>query len=173
MQEFIMSSFTGLVSGVVSSLLFFWFISMMRPKIELSGMICTDVDPDGRFYAFKIINKTKYNLLDLRAEMILKTPVNSNGGPNYTHRWLTIKKETYLLFPKYNLKDAKAEYALVLGTREDLSSLWTDQAQFLQVKIHLKHSFSGISKSFVKEYYTKKSCVKEGMFNFGDSFEIS
>ncbi|GAA4214212.1 hypothetical protein GCM10022289_47460 [Pedobacter jeongneungensis] len=145
----------------------------MRPKIELSNSICTDTDKDGRYYAFKIVNNTSYNLIDLRAEMILKTPVNSNGGPNYTHRWITLKKENILLFPKYNKKDAKAEYALVLGTREDLSSLWTDQAQFLQVKIHLKHSFSGISKSFVQEYYTKKSCIKDGMFNFGKSFEIS
>ena len=146
---------------------------MLRPSITLSGEICKSVDNIGTFYGFKLLNNSIFNVLDVKVEVILKTPFNSNGGLNHSMRWIQLRKDSMLLFPRYKKKDVHADYALIVATRDDLESLWTDQAQFLEIKVHGKHSFSGISKSFTLKYYTKKNCIKDGMFNFGRTFDIS
>ncbi len=167
------SIITGVISGLVSSLMFFWMISFMRPKIELSTEICKGNDEHGVFYGFKVINRSIYHVLDLRAEVILKTPFNSNGGQNYSNKWIKLRRENILLFPRFKRDKNYADYALILATRDDLEDLWIDTNQFLEIKIHGKHSFSGVSKSFEQKFYTKKNCIKEGMFNFGKTFAIS
>ena len=78
-----------------------------------------------------------------------------------------------MLFPRYNKKDKNGNYALVVTTRDDIESKWNNASQFLEIRVHGKHSFSGINKSFEKKYYTKKNCIKDGMFNFGKTFDIS
>ncbi|RAJ28885.1 hypothetical protein [Pedobacter cryoconitis] len=173
MNEILLSILTGLISGVISSLLFFWIISRMRPKMSISTAICKGVDSVGTFYGFKILNNSKYNVLDLKIEVILKKPFNSNGGANHSNVWIELKRDGIIQFPRYRKDDKSAGYALIVATRDNLDALWCDDAQSLEVIVHGKHSFSGISKSFTQNYYTKKSCIKEGIFNFGQTFEIS
>ncbi len=173
MQELLLSTFIGLLSGVVSSMIFLWVLTLMRPNITISKEICKSSDANGTFYGFKIINNSRFHALDLKAELILNTPFNSPGGSNHSCEWITLRKDGLLQFPRYKRNDAGADYALILGTREDLDALWNSSAQYLEVKIYAKHSFSGIYKSFNQKYYTKNSCIMSGMYNFGKTFRIS
>ena len=173
MEELLLSTFIGLVSGVVSSLIFLWALSLMRPDITISGELCKSSDAAGPFYAFKIINNSRFHALDLKAELILNTPFNSPGGSNHSCEWIHLTKDGLLQFPRYRKNDTKADYALILGTRIDLDALWNSTAQYLEVKIYAKHSFSGIYKSFNQKYYTKQSSIQSGMYNFGKTFRIS
>ena len=139
MSELFLSAITGLISGIISSLLFFWMMSMLRPTITL----------------------------------ILNTPANSHGGSNHSCEWIKLRKDGLLTFSRYKNQDNTADYALVLGTRQNLELIWNKDSQYIEVKVHAKHSFSGIYKSFNQKYFTKNTCIKDGMFNFGLTFDIS
>lgn len=173
MNEILATILTGLISGVISSVLFFCMMSMLRPHLTISGDICKGVDDIGVFYAIKILNHSKYDVIDLKIELILKTPFNSNGGLNHSMEWINLRRDKILLLPRYKKDDKHGDYALVVATRDNLEQMWTNNAQFVEVKVHGKHCFSGIRKSFDKKYYTKRSTIKDGMFNFGKTFDIS
>lgn len=167
------SIIAGIVSGLISSGLFFWIMSRLQPKMLISECICKGEDKNGTFYGFKILNLTKHNIIDLRLEVQLKTPFNSNGGSNFSMEWIKLKKDYILQFPKYDPNDKNADYALIVATRDNLEELWCDPAQHLEMRIYGKHALSGIRKSFTQKYYTKKNCIKAGLFNFGKTFDIS
>jgi hypothetical protein len=112
-------------------------------------------------------------VLDLKLEVILMSPFNSNGGSNNRMQYLNLRRDNIVMFPRFRKKDLKADYALIVTTRDDLETIWNNDAQYLVIKVHGKHSFSGMSRSFEQKYYTKKNSVKEGLFNFGRTFEIS
>jgi len=101
------------------------------------------------------------------------SPFNSNGGTNNAMEWIKLRRDHILLFPRYRKKDDKAAYALIVATRDNLEEIWNNDAQFLVIKVHGKQSFSGMSRSFEQKYYTKKSCIKNGLFNFGKTFVVS
>jgi len=173
MGELFLSAITGLISGIISSLLFFWMMSMLRPSITISKQLCKYADDKGIFYGFKLLNHSSYNALDLKVELILNTPVNSHGGSNHSCEWIKLRKDGLLTFSRYKKQDNTADYALVLGTRQNLELIWSKDSQYIEVKVHAKHSFSGIYKSFNQKYFTKNTCIKDGMFNFGLTFDIS
>lgn len=167
------SIITGIISGTISSALFFYIMSKLSPKIEISNQICKAQDSEGIFYGFKILNSSRFDLVDIKLEFILKSPFNSNGGSNNKLSHLSLRKDHLTQFPKYRSDDKYAEYAVVAGTRDNIEEIWKESTQFLVVKVQAKHSLSGITKSFSHKYYTKKSCIKEGFFNFGKTFDIS
>lgn len=172
--QFWSSIVAGLISGLISSGLFFYFISTLRPNLSLSKTICKFKNLDGRdVYGIKILNNSKFHVLDLQIEAILMSPFNAPGGTNYYMQWVKLKREHITLFRRYDKKDVSANYAFVVATIDNLDEIWTNETQHFVVKIHGKHSFSGMSRSFEQKYYTKKNCIKDGLFNFGKTFDIS
>lgn len=172
-SEFVGSIIAGIISGLIASGLFFYFISTLRPKLTISKEICRSEDKDGVFYGFKILNNSNFHVLDLRIEIILMSPFNSNGGVNNSMTWINLRKDHILLFPRFRKKDDRADYALIVATRDNLENIWNQEAEYLVIKVHGRQSFSGMSRSFEQKYYTKKSCIKPGIFNFGKTFDIS
>ena len=148
-SEFFGSAIAGIVSGIISSALFFYFISTLRPDLSLSKDICKFKNPEGETtFGVKILNNSRFHVLDLKIEMILMSPFNAPGGTNYFMRWIQLKREGLILFKRYNKDDDKADYAFVVATREDLDAIWMNETQHIIVKIHGKHAFSGMSRSF-------------------------
>lgn len=168
-MEFIFSIVSGLISGVVASLLFYLYMRKMRPKIFICDDIALSNNEEGPFYGFKLYNESKkYDVLDLRFELFIITPFNSHGGRNYKIDKLKLKREHIMSLSKCSKENEKeGSFALVMTTREDLETLWNKDSQILEFHVHARHSFSGATHSFSKKFYTKSTSIKQGMFTFG------
>ncbi len=165
---------SGVVSGIISSGLFYWYLTKLRPKLFICDYICRGKDESGRFFGFKVYNESsKHDILDLRMEVFIKSPFNAHGGQSYNISPINLKKGHVMVVPKFRKNSTSGDYALILTTRDDLDVMWTKEAQTLEIHIHAKNSFSGASRTFVKKFYQKRTAVKDGMFTFGKTNEVN
>ncbi|GEM_PF-4208406 len=171
---FALSIVSGLISGIVASAVFYFYMHRMRPRLFICDHIAKSQDKDGVYYCFKVYNlSSKYDILDLKFEVMLKTPFNSHGGQNYKIDRFTLKKENIMLIPRCSKKnETDGSYALVMTTRDDVESLWSNDAQLIELHVHARHSFSGATKSYAKKFYTKSASIKSGMFTFGKTNDV-
>lgn len=174
-MAFLESLLSGVISGVVASGLFYWYMTKMRPSIFICDNIVKSSDTTGLFYAFKIYNNSRFfDVLDLKIEVYVKTPFNAHGGQNYNLEKIELKKDHVMLLPRCSkANEPDASYALIVTTRVDVEKLWLSDSQHVEIHIHGRHSFSGASKSYSKKFYTKRNSIKEGMFNFGKTNSVS
>ncbi len=67
--------------GIFTSALFLLFLSKFKPKILISPIIAKRLGDDDKYlYSIKIINKTKYTLVDIKAELLLRSPFQTDNG---------------------------------------------------------------------------------------------
>jgi hypothetical protein len=176
MNAILSSLVTGVISGIVASLVFTLIMYNLRPKVKISPEINrTEYRDDGIiFYGIKILNNSRFTgLLDVRAELVLMTPFNAHGGPNFHMDDIPLKSNYLAHCNKYSKKDKEGAYAVIFTTPVDIDSLWKTEGQFITFNIYAKHPFSGFSKAFEQKYYTKRDCIKNGRFTFGNKFDIS
>lgn len=104
---------------------------------------------------------------------MLKTPFYSHGGQNYKIDKVTLKRDHIMLLPRCSKNnDHDGSYALIMTTRDNLEEIWSSESQLVEFHVHATHSFSRVSKSYSKKFYTKSSSIKEGMFTFGKTNSI-
>lgn len=167
-SSFALSILSGIISGVVASILFYIYMRQLRPDIKLCTHIAQFEHNNQTYYAFKLYNNSRwFSVLELRIEVIIRTPFNSDGGTNYRIERVQLKNYKYMILPKYKKIDKSGDYALVVTTRDDLASLWNGDHQNIMFRVHGRHSFSGASKSFHQVFWQKSTSIKKGMFTFG------
>lgn len=164
----------GIVSSIIAATIFVLFFSKIRPRIEISEQICRSRADDGtgEDFEIKIINRSGFPAINLRAELQLVRQVVVPEG--YVQIWddVALIRPNPLQIEKYAKKDQQGMYAFYFRTLENLDELWKDDTtSFLRIRIFATHSLSGFSKVFVKNYF-KKSVLVLGEFTAGDSFEI-
>ena len=71
-----------------------------------------------------------------------------------------------------NFYNKKATYALIFYTKEDLEAKWDSSRISFQLQLIAKHALSGFSRVFTQTYYTKENSIKNGMFEWGNSFNV-
>ncbi len=177
MTEFWYSVWTGFVTSVFASLFFYLFLWLLKPNLRLSPVICHQKlmtrDGEKEVYGFKVINDTLFHkVIDVKVELLLLEDVNTAGGTNVFLQSLKLRKDQ-IWYIKSKQSKEKGAFAFVFYTEENLGAIWTKEHQRIQVQLYCKHSLSGFSKVFAETYYTKKSCIYNGKFKFGDSFNIS
>ena len=161
--------------GVVSSAIFFFVLSRLTPKLEISPQIAKGRSTlDGAtIYRIKVINRTKKPVTDIRAQLHRITSYQTKGGAIFKSKPLKLQRSAPLVIDKYDKKDPDAGYAYRFLTFEDLDSIWEDDTvQHLMFRIVCKHSLSGFGGVFKMPYRVKKATIKSGDFAKGDSFEI-
>lgn len=173
MKEFLQGLYSGVISGIVASGMFYYFVSLLKPDIKIAPGICKTMHDGNLIFGFKIVNYSFWSALDLKAELCIMSPFNSPGGMNYDLKWIKLRKSELAHCSRYTKNDTRGAYAIIFLTTENLEQVWCNIDQILLFKINAKHSFSGFVKSSEQHFYTKKSSIKEGFFNFCKSFEIS
>jgi hypothetical protein len=165
------SILTGVAASLVASLLFLWALCKIKPKIEISPYIA-DQTIDGRHrYAFKIVNKTRSRVFDIKVQVLLIQPVQVHGGPvNNVHEIKLLKDHFFEMGP-YDSQDVDAHYALRFGTDYDLRTRWHSDTQYLRVNVVCRHELSGFStvKSVV---FNTKGIIRVGKHEFGTGLEV-
>lgn len=173
-SSFTLSVLSGVISGVVASILFYIYMRQLRPDIKLCKYIAQFQRGDQTYYAFKLYNNSRwFSVLELRIEVVIRTPFNSDGGKNYRLERIQLKNYKYMILPRYKKGDESGGYALVVTTKDDIASLWSEENQNIMFRVHGRHSFSGASKSFHKIFWQKGTSIKKGMFTFGKTDDVN
>ena len=61
----------SILSGLVASGVFLLVLSKFRPKIVISPFIAREEDEKGKFFAFKIINKSRRSCISVKVDASL------------------------------------------------------------------------------------------------------
>jgi hypothetical protein len=165
---------TGIASSIISSLIWLYFFSMLRPKIDISPKIAKDFSSltEKPVYIIKIINRKRCPISEVRARLSLVSPLIIPGGQ--INQSTTIELKTNELFSLQGFDSKNKEAACFrFTTYEDLESIWSDdEAQFVTMSVYAVDSLSGLGKAFEQKYTIKRNTIKGRSFVYGDSFEI-
>lgn len=163
---------TGIISGLISSSFFLVFLFTLRPRIAISDHVCQLTFENVDYYTIKVINKTRFRIHDVKAELWITKPYGVKGGKNIKLDIIELKKSELFSIDPFNANNKEASYAVLFSTSEDLNQRWDNDAQNLRFRIIAKHSFSGFSRIYEKEYHSKANTLKKANFEFGNSFAI-
>lgn len=161
----------GIISGVISSLLFLISLFLLKPRIEISDKICTNSEFGNTYYFIKTINKTWWTIYDIKVELSLLQTSSTKGGKIYKVDKIELRREPPFQIPRFSKKDKDAFYAVLFSTESDLDTLWTKDTHSLKVVISARHNFSGFGNIFTKEYFSKEHAIHKGKFEFGNSLQ--
>ncbi|MEQ9100289.1 MAG: hypothetical protein RIF36_20420 [Imperialibacter sp.] len=174
--QIISSIVIGIGTGLASSLSFLWFMTKVRPSLEISDRVAHNkIEIDGTkhtCFRFKVINKTwKSRIYDVEAQLVLITYINSDTGQDIFMTPIPLIKDKTWSLNKISKSDTHAEYAHQFITLENLHDIWTDKHN-IELRVKAKHSFSGFSRTTNKRYYNPTSSLKNGSFKFGNTTDI-
>ena len=173
--------------GLISSIIFLIIIFSLRPKIKIAPEICKTLDKDSNTFKYfiKIINSSKFfKVIDINAELTRMIPSpspkckeNSDkkkvGGNNLRLQKLILKHNHVWYLTKKSKKSEHATYAYIFMVTENVEQTWeNDKGDFLHFKIVARHGFSGFPKVITRHYIDKGSCIIEGRYAFGNTFDI-
>jgi hypothetical protein len=181
MIDFIDQLLVELVGGIISSFVFLLVVLyFMRPNLRISDVIVKQVNTfDGETeytYMFKVINQSWFDAYEVEVELF---EVNFYpaiaGGMHKRLIDLTLKRNYVRQIPgRKRLKrtDQLANHCVIFRTNTDLESILQDKRKCLQLQFTSKHGLTGLSRIHLKNYISLYS-IKEGMFRFGNTFEIN
>lgn len=151
-QNILLSILSGVISGVIASVLLNHYYWNNKPKLFISNYISKNIKGE---YRIKIINKS-----------------NGNGGNILNVINLDIPYKTLQIIDPYDKDNLNAPYAIRFVIANNLEELWKeDKNTYLKLMIYCSNEHNNASKLYEHIYY-KKTCIKNGDFKFGDSFEI-
>ena len=167
---------TGILSGLVASFLWLLLFRRFRPKIQISEQIALSRLDGPISYRVKVLNKSRFDLLDMRLEFTLVEPRNMPGGTIYHRVPLSVRPAELVVLPAKPWMAWRDKKKFPDATRikldEDLDAVWTDRLHTnLRLRISGKHSLSGVGRSFEVEFH-EGSCIVEGSFRTGRVMEI-
>ncbi len=167
----------AILIGVVSNGMFFFIMSKLRPKIDISPNVAHRIDKAGKsIYRIKVINRTKVPIVDIKAQLHVFTSRQTATGDIWVSISIELKQSDPIMIGGYDKKDKDVDYAYRFITYKDIDSVWNDDnIQFLRFRIYARHrhSVSGFGTLASKDYRLKRNSIKEGEFSKRDTFEIS
>ena len=157
---------TGVISGIVASVVFYIFLLSVRPKIHVSNKICQAIeDEGGALIKIKIVNKTRCILTNVKYVLNF---CQSQGDGLHQIEAIPPCKTPLEFIDKYSESDENAEYAIRFLYRIPphvrISEGW------LEFSIHANHGFSNTSACVKKKY--GHDDIVPGIFETGTSMKI-
>jgi hypothetical protein len=173
MSELFWGIIISIVTGLFSSYLFLmYFLNRKRVKIDISSHISKVTFEGQTNYFFKFVNKTNSEIFDIRVEPTFYKQVGAVGGMNLQGKDIILKDNFISYIPCKKIEDANNLHAMRVRTIEDLESNWTDASSFIRLTIIAKHSLSGFTNVFVRDFHTKDSITTK-KFKSGDTLDVS
>ena len=166
-------SVVALLTGVMSSALFLFVASRIKPNIMVSEHISCfkSTKSSGVGYAIKVINKTKWPAIEIKARLERATKKKlSNGEITRTHSIVMEKSEKFEL-PGFK-KRVPEESAFRFVTYEDLQNILSRTDSYVVFTVHAKHSLTGFGKVIKREYLGNRNVIRRGSFKAGLSMDI-
>ena len=137
-MDYLLSIIVGVLSGLVASTVFLYFISRVRPKVNISNTIAKGQSSKGdTAYRIKVINMTRRSIINVKAQLHLVTLSVVPGGVIEKSKAIELRRSDPMEISRFDRKDTKAEYAFRFLTYEDLDSLWEDdKLSYLKFRIY-------------------------------------
>lgn len=172
MKEIILGIVISIITGIISSYLFLmYFLNRKRVKIEISSYI-SKVNFEGQTnYFFKFINKTNSEIFDIRIEPTFYKQVGGVGGMNIQGKDIVLKDNFISYIPCKKRSDPNSLHAMRVRTTEDIESNWSDTSSYIRLTVIAKHSLSGFTDIFVKDFYSK-DVITTRKFKTGDDLDV-
>lgn len=172
MAEVFLGIAISIVTGVISSYLFLmYFLNRKRVKIEISSHI-SKVDFEGETnYFFKFINKTSSEIFDIRIEPTFYKQVGGVGGMNIQGKDIVLEDNVISYIPCEKKNDSNSLHAMRVRTVEDLEANWSDVSSYIRLTVIAKHSLSGFTDIFVKDFYSKDAITTK-KFKSGNDLRV-
>ena len=171
-MEFIVPIIIGILSSLISSLIFLYFLRNKRPNVAISDKI-SKISRNGKnHYIIKIMNQNKRSIINIKISLSLVKSRVIAGGILPIYQKLPLKSNEIFEISEYDMKDKNATYAFRFVTDFDLENMWDDTKSYLRFRLICMDSFSNFSRVFNQFYYRKSNVIKEGEFKHGDSFDI-
>lgn len=166
------SAIVGIVSGLVSAIIFHCILKKSSPKIIISDEIEKREVNGKSEYRIKVVNLQKHFAVNVKPYLVLVHSQNGVNGLILRTKQLKVYEEDLPYIDPFNKKDADCKYAVRFRVTENLEVDWNNTvAQHLEIRIYCVDEFSGAGKLFVKNYYSP-SCIVKGNFKTGKSLEI-
>ncbi|OXA75519.1 hypothetical protein SAMN05444397_101675 [Flavobacterium aquidurense] len=172
MKEIIVGIVISIITGVISSYLFLmYFLNRKRVKIEISSYISKVTFEGQTNYFFKFINKTNSEIFDIRIEPTFYKQIGGVGGMNIQGKDIVLKDNFISYIPCKKKSDNNSLHAMRVRTIEDIESNWSDTSSYIRLTVIAKHSLSGFTDIFVKDFYSK-DVITTRKFKSGDDLDV-
>lgn len=169
----------GICASLISSLIFiFILLFFLRPRIKICAEICKKVgffeEASTITYMFKVVNLSWFSAYDVTIELNSLESYPVKNGMNFRFTPLKMKHDKLNFMPYYRPKWYKKKYgdfAMIFVTYEDISKILEHEHKSIQLQITLRHGVTGLSKVYNMDY-AHSSLIKNGHYEFGNSFNI-
>lgn len=170
MIQFSLSLVSGVISGIVASILINHYYWNKKPKLLISDHIAKNEHNE---YRIKIVNESNFYVTNVFVQVQLVTITVGNGGNILNTINVDIPKSSIKIIYPYDEKDVNSLYAVRLAISKNLEELWRDDDHtYLQLIIHCSNEHNNASKLYEKKFYKKSSCIKFGEFEYGKSIKV-
>lgn len=168
-MTYLFSTITGIISGLISSILIFGFWQIQKPRLEISKEIAKNSKGEFRV---KIVNKTSRYISNIIIRLQVVKRTNGHNGDVYnTYNLQLPHSEIMLINPRKDIKK-NLDYAIRFVLPKDLEKHWADDTHTsLKLTVHCSNGFNTANKIY-EQYYYRKSVIKNGEFECGDSMRI-
>lgn len=155
----------GIVSGLISSLVYFIAMRRVKPKLVVAESMT--YSSDDNLYSVKVVNKTKVALTNVFYSLQLHSR-ESRGVVNIEH--IKPAKDILHHFEKYSKDDLDESYAIRI-TFTDEQKLKLNTNSYLVFTIYATHSISGRTV-YSQLKYSKSKVVINGFYETGLSTKV-
>ena len=166
----------GILSSVIGSLIFLFIILLfLRPRIKVSPNIACYFENGIKIYRFKIMNTSMYTGYDVslnlrRLREIPSEPMGKDIFPKELSLATSSFTNIYPWRPAFMCRNY-AHHCIQVKTLDDIENILNSDSFSLQLQVTLRHGLTGLSKSFISNYATKRRIIN-GQFEFGNSFKV-
>lgn len=166
----------GALASLVASLVFWFGVQRVRPKLVISQEIArTAPEREGGEPKFriKIVNMGRRAAVDLQVMMYIDSPRKVPGGDIRVLRQLKVHSTPGSVLPGRKKQDREARHARRIRLEANLDEVWTDeQHSSIIVRVYARDGSSGYVGEYEQIYRLRRE-IKDGSFEFGDSMAIS
>ncbi|MCY1397508.1 hypothetical protein D9M71_125160 [compost metagenome] len=171
-RDFAIGSISGLISGILSSILVFQYISTIEPELEISKYIAKTDYKGNTYYEFKFVNRSSRTILDIKSELVTVTQNEFRQGPTQYISKIKMDEGEILNIEPFDKTNQRGGYTGRISTTSDLEKILAKDGVELRLSIVAKDSLSGVTKVFEQNFANKDS-IKPGLHDFGESLEVS
>lgn len=163
------------IIGLVTSTVFVLVIlRMLKPKIEISDMICVEEDKESgkKLFIFKIVNMSKFDSYSIEFELHRREPyiVDKNKVNHKVNRIELTTSKLYTI-PSFKKDKGYGDHAILIATPYDISNDINENNLEYMLFVSAKHGLSNLTK--VKtQTFENSEVFHNGSFKFGKNLGV-
>lgn len=177
------------VTGLVSSAVFLFFLFALKPSIAISPTISSHYTTINgqkeRIYYFKVLNKGwVFKIYDITVRAYVCETVRTANGENLSLQELELRGMAQWGLNRLNLRHcfqdllcgestlkSRSDYAIQFASSEKIKNLLNHNNRYITLQVVAKHSLTGFT-SVETKHYRHLSKVQDGTFLSGNSYKV-